>query len=188
MVIAELLGADATVAWIESLSPKASRALRTGVSDLAVALLRHVKEDKLSDQVLHVRTGNLRRSINQKVTEENGTFTGSVGTNLSYAAIHEFGGTIQRHVNERVMRFRLNAKGDIMRQNEVGMGPHRRGAGNLAVFAKASHKRAVEMKVKGASWTVHMPERSFLRSALADMAPEIQTGIEKAVREAIGAQ
>jgi phage gpG-like protein len=67
------------------------RALVVAAQRLAITAQRKVKGEKLSGQVLHVRTGTLRRSINQEVTEtEDGVFA-TIGTNVRYAAIHEYG-------------------------------------------------------------------------------------------------
>lgn len=48
-------------------------------------------KDKLTGQVLHVRTGTLRRSINRKVEQSEGSTTATIGTNVVYAGVHEFG-------------------------------------------------------------------------------------------------
>jgi len=42
------------------------------------------------------KTGNLRRSINQKVEIQNDKVIGYVGSNVDYAAIQEFGGNAGR--------------------------------------------------------------------------------------------
>lgn len=47
------------------------------------------------------KTGNLRRSINQKVEIQNDKVIGYVGSNVDYAAIQEFGGnTGRRHMTK----------------------------------------------------------------------------------------
>jgi phage gpG-like protein len=124
---------------------------------LAIELQTHVKEDKLSGQVLHNKTGTLRRSINQRVDEEGDTFVARVGTNVKYAGIHEFGGTIPSHVvqakNAQALRFAIG--GDFIFRKSVVIPD------------------------------VQMPERSFLRSALADITPQIKAEIAMALKESI---
>lgn len=44
---------------------------------------------------IKVRTGHLKRSINTKVVKEGNKVIGSIGSDVIYAAIHEFGGTIK---------------------------------------------------------------------------------------------
>lgn len=66
--------------------------LRDAIQRAALDLLAFVKGQKLTGQVLNVRTGRLRRSITQRVeTESNGTIAGLVGTNVSYGRAHELG-------------------------------------------------------------------------------------------------
>jgi phage gpG-like protein len=47
-----------------------------------------------SKTMLNVRSGRLRSSINKQVQVSDTTFRGIMGTNVVYAAIHEYGGTI----------------------------------------------------------------------------------------------
>lgn len=67
-----------------------------------------------------------------------------IGTNVKYAAIHQFGGEIQR---TGTVRLRTRRNGKLYKRE------------NLATFAKKSHKQAVERPV---SYTIHMPTRPFL--------------------------
>lgn len=65
--------------------------IKTEIRRVAVDLTAHVKDRKLSGQVLKVQTGRLRRSVNFKVTESATGVEARVGTNVEYARIHEFG-------------------------------------------------------------------------------------------------
>ena len=47
-----------------------------------------------------VRTGHLRRSIQSGVNKKGKNIEGYVGSNVKYAAIHEFGGTIKPRTGE----------------------------------------------------------------------------------------
>lgn len=143
MLQAAIIGEKHTIDRINASVPTIRAQLRREIERLAIKLLTHVKSDKLSGQVLNVRTGRLRRSINERVEDKNGDITGFVGTNVEYARIHEFGwrGTVT--VKEHL----INGKSSIVR----------------------SHTRKVNVQ-----------ERSFLRSALADMASEIREGIRVA--------
>lgn len=64
-----------------------------------IVLADYIAEKKLSGQKLDVRTGNLRRSFQEnkarKVQQRGEAITGTVGTNIEYARIHEYGGTIK---------------------------------------------------------------------------------------------
>lgn len=68
--------------------------VRLAVQRSTIEVQRHVKRDKLSGAppgLLNVRTGTLRRSVNQRVEETTEGFKGSVGTNVHYGAYHELG-------------------------------------------------------------------------------------------------
>jgi len=57
-----------------------------------------------------VQTGNLRRSMDIELIEASSErATAQIGTNLIYAAIHEFGGEI-RPVNARALVFEIDGK------------------------------------------------------------------------------
>lgn len=96
------------------------------------------------------RSGRLAASVSRWSDET----TARVGTNLVYAAIHQFGGQIERHPMSGYVRLRKNASGQIMRQKDHG---------HLAVFAKDSHKRVKIVKwTRTSGWTIKMPARPFL--------------------------
>lgn len=133
-------------------------ALRRTVERETIALQAHVVGQKLSGQVLHVRSGTLRRSITYTVRDDADGIVGTVGTNLEYAAIHEYGGTI--HVPEirprqaKALRFYV---------------------GGVAVFARRARAH-----------DVHMPQRSFLRSALADRREAFVAAVRATLAEILG--
>ena len=58
---------------------------------LSIEVQGQVKSDKLTGQVLHVRSGTLRRSINRDVQDDGTNVTATVGTNVRYARVHEYG-------------------------------------------------------------------------------------------------
>ena len=67
-------------------------ALKAELTKVSFDVSARVKDQKLSGQVLKVKTGRLRRSINAKpVTETETGVEALVGTNVEYARIHEFG-------------------------------------------------------------------------------------------------
>jgi phage gpG-like protein len=54
---------------------------------------------------LHVGTGRLRNSINSSVVQEGDTYVGSLGTNVVYGQIHEYGGVI-RPITSPYLKFK----------------------------------------------------------------------------------
>lgn len=121
---------------------------------------------KLTNDVLHVRTGALRRSIFSKISDDGSSkVTGTIGSSgdVKYAGIHEFGGVIHHPGGTAYMmvdgapRFVRNA-------------------------TAASNPRHVLGRTRAHNIT--MPERSFLRSALREMEPEINRKLNEAVARA----
>lgn len=83
-----------------------------------------------------------------------------ISTNVVYAAIHQFGGSIQRHPMSGLVRLRKDRNGMLLRQADH---PH------LAVFAKSGHKRVKVVKwTRTQGWTIKIPARPFLVLTEAD--------------------
>lgn len=159
MIAAELIGAERVVAFLELLPPKAMAAIKADVSRLALLLLRKVKEEKLNGQVLKNRSSTLMRSINMKVDASPQQVIGSVGTNIRYAAAHEFGfqGTVNVPAHLRMMKVAWGRA--VKNPRQIMVGAH--------------------------SMKMNLPERSFLRSAMAEMAPEITESLTTTVNQAV---
>lgn len=77
---------------------------------------------------------------------------GAGGAAKDYAAIHQFGGTIERAAHSTKVRLRTDAKGNLLRQDD----------GKLAVFAKDSHKLARESWHEVDAYTIKIPARPYL--------------------------
>lgn len=86
-----VIGGEEVAARFDQMPPALQVELRTGITRAVLRIQKHVKADKLSGQVLNVRTGRLRRSVTFRVEQEPGKTTGIVGTNVSYARAHEYG-------------------------------------------------------------------------------------------------
>lgn len=150
--------AEATLANLGKHSDKVKAEVKTTVTRMTLKLLRKVKQDKLSGQVLHVQTGRLRRSINQKVIETDSKIEGLVGTNVEYARPHEMGFTDDVTVKEHLRTIK-KAWGKDIEPKQIQISSHTR--------------------------KVVFPEKSFLRSALRDMQPDIIKELGKAVGRGI---
>ncbi|HEV2263738.1 MAG TPA: hypothetical protein VGR79_04315 [Stellaceae bacterium] len=125
------------------------------VATLAQRLYDRV-EDNLSGAVLQRRSGRLAGAINQTVDG----LTASVGFDpaaVPYGAAQEFGADLRAH---------LIAVKNVRALSFVVAGKR--------VFAK-------HVMFPGA----HLPERSFLRSALSDLAPDIGAAIAAAVADTV---
>lgn len=90
-----------------------------------------------------------------------------VRAGIPYAAIHQFGGNINRISNPGKVRLRTTKSGKLVRQENYK---------NLAVFGKKSHKLVREVEYKGGkAFTISIPARSYLKftQRLLDRIEEI---------------
>ena len=100
------INAESLLARLRGYTPRLYANLFHTITRLAITVQAAVKDTKLSGQVLHVRTGTLRRSINQEVKATPGSIMGIVGTNVPYGAVHEFGFKGVVTVREHLRRVR----------------------------------------------------------------------------------
>ena len=164
MIKAVIVGKEGVIESFRALPAKASDRLREVLKDLAFKMLTKVKNEKLSGQVLKNRTGTLRRSINSRIEESGTKMTALVGTNVVYAAIHEYGGIIKIAPRSQKLYYKMKADGTL---------------GNR--WVRKSHSNFMqEAERKGHE--IHMPERSFLRSALTEMEGQIRSELGTAMK------
>jgi len=74
-------------------------------------LAEYVQSQKLSGQVLNVRSGRLRDSIESSVEDQGTRITGSAfaSSDVPYARIHEYGGDIYPKI-DKALRFVIDGK------------------------------------------------------------------------------
>lgn len=151
MINVSLVGDQVIAARYKALGPQLRTRLADTIYALCIKLVGHIQQDKLQGQVLHHRSGRLQRSIHANPIRTEGTkIIGEVGTNVEYAAVHEYGLTVT--VSEHLMLVKQAWGRPLKEPKEVTVRAH-----------KATY-----------------PERSFLRSALKDMAPEIRHALTTA--------
>lgn len=102
----EVVGLDKVVARVGGAGDRIAPAVRTAVNKLGVELLTKVKGEKLTGQVLGVRTGRLRRSINLEMSGDATYSEASVGTNVAYGRFWELGFTGVEQVRAHTRRTR----------------------------------------------------------------------------------
>ncbi|OVE46693.1 hypothetical protein [Chromobacterium violaceum] len=160
MIRHEIVGDKQTIEFLRQVHPQVQRNVETTIGRLTLKLLAKVKAEKLSGQVLKVRTGRLRRSINRRIAGAGTTsIAGFVGTNVEYGRRHELGFHGTETVREH-LRLVKQAWGKPLR---------------FPVFARVqAHSRQVDY-----------PARSFLRSALRDMDGEVTAALKQATNEGI---
>jgi phage gpG-like protein len=135
--------------------------LRDALSSKANALAAELQakiQQKLSGAVLNQKSGALARSIVTTVDDSSANISVSIATtDIKYAAIHEFGGVIPPH---EIVPDKAKALAFMV--------------GGKQVFAARVNLPAIAM-----------PERSYMRSSLAEMADEIGDGLREAVVDAL---
>ena len=95
MISADIKGDEQVAIRLENLPSNIRAQLKKAMNDAMIDLRGYVAANKLSGQLLKVRTNNLRSSITQRITDDPTSVVGIVGTNVKYAAIHEYGGQIK---------------------------------------------------------------------------------------------
>jgi len=157
MISAWLEGDQETIARFTLFGANLRTQLEKKVRSLTMDLVKKVKEEKLSGQVLNKKEGRLSRSITPSFESTDTGFTGIVGTNVSYAARHEFGFTGSEDVKP-FTRMMTQAFGKPVKSPRM-------------------------IQVRAFTRKVNYPEHSFLRSSLNEMREDIRAEIEQTVRE-----
>lgn len=171
-----IIGAEEVTRRLRAIPDGVRSNLTDSIGRLTLKLQRKVKQEKLSGQVLKVRTGTLRRSVDQSMVTDGNSIAGVVSTNVKYGKAHEYGfqGTVQQTVKEHLRRSKEQMKAAILKRKDGMSFVSKRGKKNGAILVR-EHTRTAQ---------INLPERSFLRSALRDMEGEIIKSINKAVSNA----
>ncbi|HEY1794915.1 MAG TPA: HK97-gp10 family putative phage morphogenesis protein [Stellaceae bacterium] len=153
---ATIEGLEALVGRLEAMPGKLTAALGDEAARLGEAL-RAAVERNLSGAVLQQRSGRLASSIDVSIERTGSAVSATVGSDVPYAAIHEYGGVIPAHEilpkSARALAFPWQGRERFFKRVELP--------------------------------AVQMPERSFMRSALAEMAPEIRAAMAAAANRAV---
>ena len=108
---------------------------------------RYARRKKYAkDKILTLR-GYLRSGIHYQVTDDAEV---QVGSNTKYAAIHQFGGAIEKPARQAIVRYRSEA--------------------GRVLFAGKKHQGATERQVTIPAHQVNMPARPYLGISAADDA------------------
>ena len=117
-------------------------------------------------------SGRLKRSIDRSPARIAGAAVlSSIGSNVVYAGIHEFGGSISRTSKPGTVRLRADAKGNLLRNSRGG-----------AIFAGKQHKRVSTRTFSGGkSFTIEIPERAYIRTSIQSRQENYRQSISRAV-------
>ena len=159
MIAAEIVGVDAALSRLQSLPAAVEDGLARALARLSLDLEAAVAR-KLSGEVLQTRGGALRASVESTLSSSNGAAELLLGSALPYSAFQEYGfkGTESVRAQLRTIR---------------------------AAFGRPLRQGSEQIAVKPYTRRIDYPAHSFLRSALAELAPEIEAELRDAVAEAL---
>jgi hypothetical protein len=158
VITAHLVGDERVLARLRDLPVAISSALVRTITKLGIDLQRNVQQDELSGQALASRSGSLKSSIDLRVDQSTRVVTATVFTDSAYAGAHEYG-----------FAGAVNVRASLRRITQ---------AFGRQIIGKT-------ISVRAHSRRMDLTERSFLRSALEDMAPVIRDEVEAALRETV---
>jgi hypothetical protein len=124
MIEGFVTGDSETVAHLRGIGIGLERELGVAINRLTIMLQNMVKNDKLSGQVLGVRTGRLKRSIEGVVTQEGAHAEGVVSTALGYGIGWETGwqgGSVRADMKKSKAKFSPGAGGDTFQNGTPKM-------------------------------------------------------------------
>ena len=137
---------------------------------------------------LHVRTGHLHRSIAHEGPRKKGRrIVGAVGSDIPYAPVHEFGGTITPK-RTKFLTIPLPAAKTPAGAGRGGARSfpntfvRRSKAGKLMIFQKIGKKRIIPLFVL--TKRVVVPKRPWLLPAVKMSVPRITKAITRRIKEA----
>jgi phage gpG-like protein len=178
---------------VDRLAPRIREGVgRKALLQSALLLERHIKTEKLSGQVLHVRSGRLRSSISHRLEQIGQDLTARVGTNLVYARIHEFGGTItaKRAANLAIPTGIARTPAGVPRYTARQLIANPGVGGFTRTFFRHHKLYGVTRggRVRAAfilKKSVTIPQRSYMRTALREKQQEIVQTIAMEVNRAL---
>jgi phage gpG-like protein len=151
-------GLDALQARLDGYPAALASGLAERANSLAGALVDKVKYEKLAGEVLNAGSGALSASIAAEISSEGEEISATVGSygEVKYAAIQEYGGRTAAH---EILPDKAQA---------------------LAFLAGGAMHFARRVEHPGSM----IPERSYLRSSLEEMASDIESSLAATAGEA----
>ena len=110
MITGTVVGAERLNIKIGQIPGNVTQSVAKRMQIVLFTLEGNVKSKKLSGQALHVRTNRLRASIHASdvmITADK--ISGTVGTNVAYAAYHEYGFTGTENVRQYLRKIKSSA-------------------------------------------------------------------------------
>ena len=119
MISAALIGDKSLIERLGRVAPAMKKEVDATVMKLGFELQARVQTQKLTGQVLHVRTGRLKSSITQRFESTAEMATSIVGTNVSYGVMWEKGIAAHDVVPVKAKALRFEIGGQIFFRKKV---------------------------------------------------------------------
>jgi HK97 gp10 family phage protein len=181
MAKTQVIGTSELKAKFEALD-EAVRGETLAAATLAGGMVLLNKARKNIKDLGLIRTRTLSRSLSQKVVEQSATAVAvEVGTNLEYAAIQEYGGTVTAKKSKYLaIPLTKTARGAGSPRNfPLTLHLVKGGSGNLVLVSDEGQAHYV-LKT-----SVTIPARPYLRPAFDDNKEEIRAAIGDAIKTLI---
>ncbi len=166
MISLQITGTDAVVRRLGDMPGKITTAAKSSLDAWAQQLAGYIKSDKLSGDPLNRRSGRLSSSVHPMSSQSADSVSGGAGggAGVPYAHIHEYGGVINHPGGTAFFISKL-------------LGGH-------AFFVSNASSLAASLP-RTQPHSIPMPERSYMRSAFREQAPDGIAQLRAAVKEAI---
>lgn len=172
-----VFGKEELIAKFRQLSDAVKGEALVVVVQAGGSVVVNAAKDNIKEQDL-IRTRNLSRSVHQQVVESTPERAAvEVGTNLEYAAIHEFGGTIQSKQGKYLAVPVGSRRGSPMNQSDLRL--RKTAGGNLVMVDEGGTVQYVLKR------SVEIPARPYLRPAADEHYQDIQSQMTKGFVQAI---
>lgn len=163
----EITGTDAVIRRLGDMPGKITTAAKSSLDAWATQLAGYIKSDKLSGDPLNRRRDRLSSSVHPMSNQSADSVSAGAGggAGVPYAHIHEYGGVINHPGGTAFFMSAL--------------------LGRAFFVSNASYIANARALPRTQPHTINMPERSYMRSAFREQAPDGIAQLRAAVREAI---
>jgi phage gpG-like protein len=183
----EVIKGEIVARWLGKLPKKITPALTLALNKYVVDLATHIRETKLSGQVLKKRTGGLRdRLLPILARQEGNQIWAGISVGVKYGRIHEFGGKI---VPKTARALTIPFPGITGRARDYqNTWLYRRSGMNPVIMQRLSSPlgrktsyRPLFTLVK----SVTIPARPYILPSFKKTKGQLAAGLEKAIGESL---
>ena len=158
MIAGHVVDDDRVLARLRAMPSGITSGLASAITNLGIELQQKASPKEFGGYALKARSGSLESGFELRVDQDTTAVTATVFTRSEHARVAEYGFAGAVDVKASLRRITKAFRRPIA-EKSVGVPPYRR--------------------------KMALPERSFLRSALEEMAPTIRSDVETALGQAL---